>query len=257
MGMENTLWMPEVRKLGNVVEEFVLGKTIRKSDDSFYGEIAGKIVEYVDWSDRLTFLINRVKVSQPKATLECPETEFSRRVVSEVKNILLGDAFVGLLRDWKLKSVSFYTAVGSPLDKLGADAFIEIVREPKDDRKPIRKDIITIDITTNPDKLSKEQVRADVIVRFRVDGSNIDKKIIDESINDSVPFIGQAIVEKFEELSLQQNSFKTRGKKMFFVDSGNLTRGVEISDRRETGKLDMWESHPGSGSSGRISSTRF
>lgn len=257
MGMEKTLWMPEVRKLGNVAEELVLGRTIRKADDPFYGEISGKIAEYVDWSDRLTFLINRVKLSQPKATSENPEKAFSRGVVSEVKSILLGDAFAGLLQDWKLKSVSFYTAVGSPLDKLGTDAFIEIVREPRDDRKPIRKDIITIDITTNPDKLSKEQVRADVIVRFRIDDSDIDKKIIDEGVKDFAPLIGQAIMEKFKELSLQENSFKTRGNKMCFVDSGNLTRGVEINDRRETGKLDMWGSHPESGSSGRISSVRF
>lgn len=249
--------MPGREQWGKIFEQKALGTVTKNESDPFYGEISGKLVEYVNWSDRLTFLLNRVKSVQPKVTSENPEKIFPKRIVSEVQKILSEESFQTFLKDWKVKSVSFYTAVGSPLDKLGVDGFVEVFREPIDDRKRMRKDVVTIDITTNPRKLDTDKVRADIIVRFQDNDVNPDGTISDTKMKDVALFVGRAIVEKFKELALQENSFENRGHSMYSVDSGNLTRGVEKNDRRETGKLDMWGSYPGSGNGRGISSVRY
>ncbi len=144
---------------GGTVERELFGRAI----------VIAPNVPYLDYGAAFQY----AREHQPEGTDPTdPKNEFAADVMVRVEKIL--DADDG--------EVSFYTAVGTPLDRYhGIDGWFEY-----------RGNIVTIDITTNP---NKETYKADIV--FCVPGDGLDPSVDEQQFTDHANRLAQEVADRF------------------------------------------------------------
>lgn len=246
----------QFEKIGKVAEEKILGKpdpVHKKFAERHEGEV-------VDSRERLEQLLSLAVLYQPKITEQNPEKVFSKMLTQRVRELLLRGHEI-YSKNWELKSVKFCTTLDTPLDKMGIDAFVDIILTPKDPKGRLMHIPVTIDITIDAlgNKLAGRMV-ADVTTQFSVSTVDDIHSVLNDAEENSVTLLtSSAIFEKFSEAFLKKETQEHEEKKnvlqcermgvkilgergdLFFV----VRKGSsETHSRSSEKKPDLWDYMP-------------
>lgn len=163
----------------------------------------------INWKAYFLQCVDKVRLAKPYPA-ENPTKPFPRDIREGLLDLVFDPKKP--IDPKRYNEIRFYTAVESPLDFLGIDAFMEMDVQGKSD--PL---LVTLDLTANQSKMRN---KADIVVLLPPDGIDVN----DDIYMDVVSVVSDAFYQSFQELLKEEGQ---RGRSRFFVDYSNLTKGVQ------------------------------